>query len=157
MTIEINQPVPDFTVPSTAGHFTLSEHRGQKVVVYFYPKDNTPGCTLETENFRDQYADFRRAGCIVVGISRDSVRSHERFKAQLAAPFDLLSDESEAVCQLFDVIKIKNMYGKQVQGIERSTFLIDEEGVLRQQWRGVKVSSHVDAVLQVVRTLSQPA
>ena len=148
--------VPDFRAAATGGaDIKLSDLKGQKVVLYFYPKDNTPGCTLEGHDFRDQHAKFRRQNAVVLGVSRDSLRSHERFKTKHEFPFELLSDEDEALCRLFDVIKEKNMYGKKVMGIERSTFLIDERGVLRHEWRKVKVEGHVDEVLQAVKDLGK--
>ncbi len=149
-----NLTVPDFELPATGDKtFRLSEQRGKTLVLYFYPKDNTPGCTEEGIQFRDQYAQFQSANCSIFGISRDSVRSHEGFKAKMSFPFDLLSDSDERVCEMFGVMKMKNMYGKQVRGIERSTFVIDRAGVLRKEWRGVKVPEHVNAVLDFVRTL----
>ena len=145
---------PDFSLPSTgAGTFRLSEHRGKKVVLYFYPKDNTPGCTTEGMQFRDLHMNFRRAGAEVFGISRDSVKSHENFKAKLHFPFELLSDADEQACSQFGVIKMKNMYGKKVRGIERSTFVIDGEGRLAREWRGVKVPGHAQEVLDFVKTV----
>ena len=148
--------LPNFTAAATGGaDITLSDLKGQKVVLYFYPKDNTPGCTLEGHDFRDQHAKFRRQNAVILGVSRDSLRSHERFKTKHEFPFELLSDEDEALCRLFDVIKEKNMYGKKVMGIERSTFLIDERGVLRHEWRKVKVEGHVDEVLQAVKDLGK--
>ncbi|WP_027818347.1 peroxiredoxin [Paraburkholderia bannensis] len=153
MTIAIDQPVPDFTAPATGGDFTLSSLKGKKVVLYFYPKDNTPGCTREGMEFRDLYPKFKKAGATIVGVSRDSVRSHENFKTKLELPFTLVSDGDEALCSLFNVIKMKKMYGKEVRGIERSTFLIDADGVLRQEWRGLKVPGHVDEVLEAVQAL----
>lgn len=158
--ITIDQAVPDFTAPATGGDFTLSALRGKKVVLFFYPKDATPGCTRENAAFRDLYADFEKANAVVVGISRDSVASHDRFKSRLDLPFVLVSDASEAVCQLFDVIKPKKMYGREVRGIERSTFLIDAQGMLKQQWRAAKAppengdgTHHVDDVLAAVQAL----
>lgn len=152
--MELDRIVPDFMLPATSGKtFVLSELRGSKVVLYFYPKDSTPGCTTESAQFRDHHPEFIEAGCAVFGISRDSLRSHENFKSRLELPFELLSDVDERACNLFAVIKEKNMYGKKVRGIERSTFLIDGQGVLRQAWRGVKVSEHVQAVLDAVRGL----
>ena len=149
------QAVPDFTLPATSGQtFTLSAARGKHLVIYFYPKDNTPGCTTEAQQFRDLYAKFRQAECEVVGVSRDSIKSHESFKAKFSLPFELLSDVDETVCGLFGVMKQKNMYGKQVRGIERSTFLIDGKGVLRREWRGVKADGHANEVLEVVLQLS---
>jgi peroxiredoxin Q/BCP len=145
--------VAEFTAPATGGEFKLSDHRGETVVLYFYPKDNTPGCTTEGEQFRDAYKQFRKAGAIVVGCSRDSLKSHENFKAKMAFPFELIADADEKLCAQFDVIKMKNMYGKKVRGIERSTFVIDGKGKLVNEWRGVKVAGHVDAVLEAVKAL----
>jgi peroxiredoxin Q/BCP len=148
----LGKPVKDFSLPSTGGGtFKLSGLRGSKVVLYFYPKDNTPGCTVEGADFRDRYKAFRKAGCEVFGVSRDSLKSHENFKAKMQFPFELLSDAEERACAQFGVMKMKNMYGKQVRGIERSTFLIDEQGVLRREWRGVKVPGHVEEVLNFVK------
>jgi len=150
----LDQAVPDFTLPATGGiNFTLSAARGKSLVIYFYPKDNTPGCTTESQQFRDLYADFQKANCGVVGISRDSIKSHENFKSKFALPFELLSDAEETVCMQFGVIKLKNMYGKQVRGIERSTFVLDAHGVLRREWRGIKADGHAQEVLQFVQTL----
>jgi peroxiredoxin Q/BCP len=149
-----NRRVQDFSVPSTGGTtFRLSEAPGKTVVLYFYPKDNTPGCTKEGEQFRDLYTEFQKIGAQVYGVSRDSVKSHENFKAKMKFPFELLADEDEAVCQQFGVIKMKNMYGKQVRGIERSTFVIDSEHNVRREWRGVKVPGHAKEVLDFVKTL----
>lgn len=145
--------VPDFTAAATGGDFTLSAQRGKPVVIYFYPKDNTPGCTTEAMQFRDLRAEFAEAGAVVYGVSRDSLKSHEGFKAKLGLPFELISDGDEAVCRMFDVIKSKNMYGKQVMGIERSTFLIDGKGVLAREWRKLKADGHAAAVLEAVRAL----
>ncbi|TAL52351.1 peroxiredoxin [Pandoraea sp.] len=153
MTVVLNKPVPDFSAPATGGDFSLSAHRGTKLVVYFYPKDNTPGCTAEGMEFRDLYPKFKQAGAEIIGISRDSLKSHDNFKNKLGLPFPLVSDQDEAVCQLFDVIKMKKMYGKEVRGIERSSFLIDADGVLRQEWRGIKVPGHVADVLAAVQAL----
>ena len=148
----LDNKLADFSLPSTGGKtFRLGEHLGSKLVIYFYPKDSTPGCTTQGQNFRDAHEAFREAGCKIFGISRDSIRSHENFKAKQGFPFDLLSDEDEAVCNQFGVIKMKNLYGKQVRGIERSTFVVDAGGVLRAQWRGVKVPGHVDEILAFVR------
>jgi peroxiredoxin Q/BCP len=130
--------------------FKLSSYKGQFVVIYFYPKDNTPGCTLEGQDFRDSIEKFTALNTVIVGISRDSLRTHENFKCKQQFPFDLLSDEDETLCQLFDVIKMKNMYGKQVRGIERSTFLIDPQGTLICEWRKVKVKNHINEILQVI-------
>jgi len=143
----------DFTAGSTAGPFTLSAHRGHPVVLYVYPKDNTPGCTIEGQQFRDLYPQFRKLGAVVAGVSRDSLKSHENFKAKMEFPFELISDPDEKLCAQFAVIKMKNMYGKQVRGIERSTFVIDRDGNLAREWRGVKVPGHAQAVLDFVATL----
>ena len=146
--------VSNIALPSTGGGtFRLSENAGRTVVVYFYPKDSTPGCTTEAQQFRDLYADFVAAGCVVVGVSRDSLRAHENFKAKQQLPFELLSDSDEALCNAFAVIKQKKLYGKEVRGIERSTFVIDASGVVRREWRGVKVPGHAQQVLDFVRTL----
>lgn len=150
-----NEIIPDFAAPMTGGKtFRLSEHAGQKLVLYFYPKDNTPGCTTEGIRFRELYPDFRRAGTEIVGVSRDSLRSHESFKAKLEMPFELISDPDEALCNRFGVMKNKMMYGRQVRGIERSTFVIDGAGRLVKEWRGVKVPGHVDEVLEYVKTIA---
>jgi len=150
----IGKKVPDFTLPATGGEMVrLSELRGAPVVLYFYPKDDTPGCTLEGQDFRDQAPAFRKLKAVVLGVSRDTLGSHERFKAKHELNFDLLSDSDEKLCQAFGVIKDKNMYGRKVRGIERSTFLIDTEGVLRREWRGVKVKGHVAEVLESLRQL----
>ncbi|MDA1118279.1 MAG: peroxiredoxin [Proteobacteria bacterium] len=147
-------PVPDFSLPSTGGaRFRLSEHRGRKLVLYFYPKDNTPACTTEGMQFRDLHMNFQRAGCEVFGVSRDSLRSHENFKTKLHFPFELLSDAEEKACAQFGVMKLKDMYGKKVRGIERSTFVIDGEGALARDWRAVKVPGHAQEVLDFVKTL----
>jgi peroxiredoxin Q/BCP len=150
----LGKPVKDFSLPSTGGTtFKLSEHRGKKLVLYFYPKDNTPGCTTEGVQFGELHKQFLKAGCEVFGLSRDSVRSHENFKAKLGFPFDLLSDAEEAACAQFGVIKMKSMYGKKVRGIERSTFVLDGKGVLVREWRGLKVPGHAEEVLSFVKTL----
>jgi len=150
----LNMTVPDFTAEMTGGHnFRLSEHRGKKVILYFYPKDNTPGCTAESLQFRDLHARFASAGAEIFGISRDSMRSHEGFKSKLGLPFELISDTDEKVCTMFDVIVMKSMYGKKVRGIERSTFVIDAEGKIVKEWRGVKVPGHVDEVLEFIERL----
>lgn len=150
----IDQAVDDFSIPATGGAtFTLSAQRGSVVVLYFYPKDSTPGCTTEAQDFRDLHAEFVAAGALVVGVSRDSLKSHENFKARQALPFALLADVDETLCQRFAVIKQKKMYGKEVRGIERSTFLIDRAGVLRREWRGLKVAGHAQQVLDAVRSL----
>jgi peroxiredoxin Q/BCP len=150
----LGQPVPDFRLPSTGDRtFQLSSMHGTKVVLYFYPKDNTPGCTAEGAEFRDRHGEFQRAGCAIYGVSRDSLKSHESFKAKMKFPFELLSDPEEAVCRQFGVMKLKNMYGKKVRGIERSTFVVDSKGVLAREWRGVKVPGHVEEVLNFVKAL----
>ena len=149
----LGKRVTDFTAAATGGEFRLSDHKGETVVLYFYPKDNTPGCTTEGEQFRDAWKKFRKAGAIVVGCSRDSLKSHENFKAKMNFPFELISDADERVCAQFDVIKMKNMYGKEVRGIVRSTFLIDGAGKLVNEWRGVKVAGHVEQVLEAVLAL----
>jgi thioredoxin-dependent peroxiredoxin len=150
----LGKPVPDFSLRSTGGNtFRLSEQRGKRLVLYFYPKDNTPGCTTEGADFRSHYREFKRLGSDVLGISRDSLASHERFKAKMSFPFELLADPDETVCAQFGVMKDKNMYGKKVRGIERSTFVIDEKGKLAHEWRGVKVPGHVEEVLSFVKAL----
>ena len=154
MAVTINKRVPDFKAASTGGEVKLSELKDSIVVLYFYPKDNTPGCTTEGMDFAAHHAKFRKSGAVVLGVSRDSLKSHEGFKAKMGFPFELVSDPDEALCQLFGVIKMKNMYGKQVRGIERSTFVIDGAGVLRQEWRGVKVPKHVDDVLTFVQQIA---
>ncbi|HXV10149.1 MAG TPA: peroxiredoxin [Burkholderiales bacterium] len=150
----LDQPAPDFELPATGGQsFRLSSAKGKPLVLYFYPKDNTPGCTTEGQNFRDLYPEFKRLGCAIYGISRDSLKSHENFKAKMRFPFELLSDSDEAACKAFSVIKMKNMYGRKVRGIERSTFVIDGSGIVRREWRGVKVPGHAQEVLAFVKTL----
>ena len=147
-------PVPDFSLPATGGtSFRLADQAGRIVVIYFYPKDSTPGCTTEGQNFRDLHAQFTAADAVVLGVSRDSLKAHENFKTKQSFPFELGSDADEAVCNLFGVIKQKMMYGKQCRGIERSTFVIDHQGVLRREWRGVKVAGHAQEVLDFVKTL----
>ena len=150
----LGKPVADFSLPSTGNTtFKLSSTRGSKVVLYFYPKDNTPGCTTQGSDFRDLHPQFKRAGTQVFGISRDSVKSHEGFKSKMKFPFELLSDADEKVCGQFGVMKLKNMYGRKVRGIERSTFVIDEKGVLAREWRGVRVPGHAEEVLNFVKAL----
>ena len=150
----LGKAVPDFSLASTGGTtFTLSALRGEKLVLYCYPKDNTPGCTAEGADFRDLHGQFRRAGARVFGVSRDSLSSHERFKEKMRFPFELLADPDEAVCKQFGVMKLKNMYGKKVRGIERSTFVVDAKGVLARAWRGVKVPGHAQEVLNFVKAL----
>ena len=143
----------DFTAASTAGEFRLSAHKGRPVVLYFYPKDNTPGCTMESQQFRDLHDKFASAGVTIVGVSRDSLKSHAGFKSKFELPFELLSDADEKLCAQFGVIKMKNMYGKQVRGIERSTFLFDKDGALVREWRKVKVPGHAEEVLEAVKAL----
>lgn len=150
--LNIGHKAPDFTLPSTAGsNVTLSQLQGRKVVLYFYPKDCTSGCTLESQDFRDQQAAFKKLNTLVLGISRDSIKSHHKFIEKELLNFELLSDEDEIVCKLYDVIKDKMMYGKKVRGIERSTFLIDEKGLIQALWRKVKVNGHVEEVLAALR------
>ena len=149
----LGKRVADFTAASTSGTFKLADHKGEAVVLYFYPKDNTPGCTTEGAQFRDAYKAFRKAGATVIGVSRDSIKSHEGFKAKMEFPFELISDADEKLCTQFDVIKMKNMYGKQVRGIERSTFLFDRDGKLVREWRKVKVDGHAREVLDAVKAL----
>ena len=153
--VEPGRKIPAFSAESTAGRFTLAQHAGSVVVLYFYPKDNTPGCTMESREFALAHDRFERAGARVVGVSRDSLASHEKFRTKFELPFELVSDPDEKLCQLFGVMKMKNMYGKAVRGIERSTFLIDGRGVLRQQWRGVKVPGHVEQVLEAATALAK--
>ena len=155
MAVVIDQSVDDFQIPATSEKtVSLSQLKGKQVVIYFYPKDSTPGCTTEGQGFRDHYAEFQAANTEVFGVSRDSLKSHENFKAKQGFPFELLSDKDEALCQLFDVIKLKKLYGKEYLGVDRSTFLIDKDGVLRHQWRGVKVPGHVEAVLEQAKALN---
>ena len=150
----LNKTVPDFELPATSGHsFKLSDYIGKNLIVYFYPKDSTPGCTTQGMEFRDLYSEFQAANTEIVGVSRDSLKSHENFKVKFSFPFELLSDSEEKACQIFDVIKMKNMYGKQVRGIQRSTFVINKNGVLIQEWRKVKVADHVEEVLAFVKSI----
>ena len=152
--VEPGTRVPDFSLPSTGGEtFSLKAAAGKALVLYFYPKDMTSGCTRESQEFRDRHAAFLKAGARVVGISRDSIASHEKFKGKERLPFELLSDADERVCRLFDVIREKSLYGRKYFGIERSTFLIDKRGVLRHEWRKVKVPGHVEQVLEAARGL----
>jgi peroxiredoxin Q/BCP len=151
---QLDKVIPDLKVAATGGNsFKLSDLRGKNVVLYFYPKDNTPGCTTEGQDFAAQHAKFKRRNAVVLGVSRDSLASHEKFREKFKFPFDLISDADEKLCQTFDVIKEKNMYGKKVMGIERSTFIIDAEGVLRKEFRKVKVTNHVDEVLDALKTV----
>ena len=150
----LDSQIPNFSLPATSGQtFSLNEQACKIVVIYFYPKDSTPGCTTEAQQFRDLHEQFVTVDAVLLGISRDSVKSHENFKAKQNLPFELGSDGDEAVCTLFGVMKMKNMYGKQVRGIERSTFVIDKSGVLRREWRGVKIPGHAQEVLDFVTTL----
>lgn len=149
--VTVGKKVPDFAIATTSGKFRLKDARGGKLVVYFYPRDNTPGCTREGSDFRDLHAQFAKAGASILGISTDSLASHEKFIAKMGFPFALGSDEDHAVAELFGAWKEKNMYGRKVMGIERSTFLIDAEGVLREEWRKVKVDGHAAAVLAAAR------
>lgn len=151
-TVALGEKVPAFTCAVTGGgRWKLSHAAGKKLVLYFYPKDNTAGCTQEGMDFRDAYAKFKKSGAVVLGISPDSLASHEKFKAKMEFPFELLADEDKTVCALFDVYKEKSMYGRKYMGVERSTFLIDERGVLRREWRKVKVPGHIDAVLAAIK------
>lgn len=149
--VAVGQAVPPFTAASTQGEITLEDLKGRKTVLYFYPKDSTPGCTTQAQGFRDLHDEFLAAGARIIGVSRDSLRSHENFTAKQALPFALIADTEEQLCERFGVIKMKNMYGRQVRGIERSTFLIDADCVLRREWRGLRVPGHVEAVLQAVK------
>lgn len=156
MAVELDKPVADFQVPATSGQqVQLSALKGQQVVLYFYPKDSTPGCTTEGQGFRDKIEAFAKANTVIFGVSRDGLKSHENFKAKQCFPFELISDKDEALCQLFDVIKLKKLYGKEYMGVDRSTFLIDIKGVLRREWRGVKVPGHVDEVLAAAQELAK--
>ena len=156
MAVELDQPVADFQVQATSEQaVNLSALKGQQVVLYFYPKDSTPGCTTQGQGFRDHHADFKAANTVVFGVSRDSLKSHENFKAKQEFPFELISDKDESLCQLFDVIKLKKLYGKEYLGVDRSTFLIDKDGVLRKEWRGVKVPGHVATVLEAAQALNE--
>lgn len=158
MAVVVNKPIPEFEAQATGGiRVTHQSHLGQILVLYFYPKDHTPGCTTEAMQFRDQYAEFVKAGAQVFGVSRDNLKSHEDFKAKLELPFELIADTEEKMCHMFGVVKNKIMYGKKVKGIERSTFLISPEGILLQEWRGIKVPGHVDEVLKAVRMLKKVA
>lgn len=149
--VTLNQPVPDFEARATGDKtIKLSNYLGQFVVIYFYPRDNTPGCTQQAQDFRNASEKFTALNTVILGVSRDSVRSHDRFKANHALPFDLLADQDEKLCHLFDVIKVKPMYGKEVRSIERSSFLINPEGVLIKQWRKIKVANHCDELLQAL-------
>ena len=152
--VAIGKKVPDFKLSATGGkEIGLSDFKGSKLVLYFYPRDNTPGCTQESKDFKSKVRSFAKHNAKIIGVSRDNIGSHEKFKEKYKFPFDLLSDNDEKICTLFNVIKQKNMYGKKVRGIERSTFLIDEKGVLRQEWRKVRVESHVSEVLEAIQKI----
>lgn len=152
----LGKKIPAFALPATSEQtIRLADLKGKNLVLYFYPKDSTPGCTTEGQDFRDHYDEFQALNTEVLGVSRDSLKSHENFKTKQSFPFELLSDSDETLCRLFDVIKEKNMYGKKVMGIERSTFLIDGKGILRAEWRKVKVAGHVDEVLNAIKALEQ--
>lgn len=154
MTPALNKPIPEFEALATGGvKFTPQAYLGHTVVLYFYPKDHTPGCTTESMQFRDKHKEFAKAGAVVFGVSRDNMTSHDKFKANLELPFELIADTEEKLCHMFGVVKNKIMYGKKVKGIERSTFVISADGVLVQEWRGIKVAGHVDDVLKVVKGL----
>ena len=158
MTPVLNKPLPEFEAVATSGvKFTPQAFLGRVVVLYFYPKDHTPGCTTEAMQFRDRHKDFVKAGAVVFGVSRDNMASHEKFRQNLELPFDLIADTEEKLCHMFGVVKNKIMYGKKVKGIERSTFLIGADGVLKQEWRGLKVPGHVDEVLKAVKLLKKAA
>jgi peroxiredoxin Q/BCP len=158
MTPALNKPLPEFEALATGGvKFTPQAFAGQTVVLYFYPKDATPGCTTEALEFRDRHKDFVKAGALVFGVSRDNMASHDKFKQSLDLPYELVADTEEKLCHMFGVVKNKIMYGKKVKGIERSTFLIDNSGILRAEWRGIKVAGHVDEVLKAVKALKKAA
>ncbi len=150
----LDTTLPNFSLPTTSDQtFNLADHKGKLIVIYFYPKNSTPGCTTQGQQFRDLYAQYATVDCTILGISRDSLKSHENFKSKQEFPFELGSDADETICNLFAVMKMKNLYGKQVRGVERSTFVIDRSGVLRREWRGVKVPGHAQEVLDYVKTL----
>jgi peroxiredoxin Q/BCP len=154
VTLQVGDAVPDLTLPATGGQdISLRAFKGKALVVYFYPKDNTPGCTQEGQDFRDLHTEFQKAGAVILGVSRDSVRSHENFAAKFEFPFPLLSDSAEKACAAFDVIREKSLYGKKYIGVDRSTFLFDAKGRLREVWRGVKVKNHAQLVLDAIRAL----
>ncbi|MCQ9328257.1 peroxiredoxin [Pelistega suis] len=151
--VELGKKVPDWTAESNNGTISLHDFAGKRLVLYFYPKDSTPGCTTQAQNFRDLVTEFTTENTVIIGVSRDSLKSHQNFITKQELPFTLISDPDEKLCEMFGVMKMKNMYGKQVRGIERSTFLINEEGVLIQEWRGLKVPGHVDKVLETIKAL----
>ena len=151
---KLDKKIPAFSLPATGGKmFKPGDAAGKKLVIYFYPRDNTPGCTQEGEAFRDLHTDFKKAGAVIIGVSPDTIASHEKFRTKMSFPFELLSDEDHAVCDLFEVFKEKSMYGRKYMGVERSTFLIDADGVLRREWRKVKVAGHAEEVLKAVKSL----
>jgi peroxiredoxin Q/BCP len=158
MAVVINKPLPEFEANATNGVKVINtSHIGQALILYFYPKDHTPGCTTEAMQFRDKYKDFVKAGAVVYGVSRDNMKSHEDFKGRLELPFELIADTEEKMCHMFGVVKNKIMYGKKVKGIERSTFLVNADGLLVQEWRGLKVPGHVEEVLKAVKMLKKAA
>ena len=158
MTPVVNKALPEFEAFATGGvRFTPQSVLGKVLVLYFYPKDNTPGCTTEAMQFRDQHQDFVEADAVVFGVSRDNMASHEKFKTSLELPFELIADTEEKLCHMFGVVKNKIMYGKKVKGIERSTFLMDAQGIMRAEWRGIKVAGHVEEVLKAVKALKKSA
>lgn len=154
-TAQLNKPIENIIIQITGEHSTISlaDLKGHNVVIYFYPKDNTPGCTTEGQTFRDLYKEFQKANTLIYGVSKDSLKSHENFKAKQDFPFELVSDPQEKLCKLFDVIKLKKLYGKEYFGIERSTFLLDKAGILRQEWRKLKVAGHAEEVLKAAQAL----
>ncbi len=155
MTIKIGQTMPMCEIPATSNlTFSPKAYQGKKLVLYFYPKDSTPGCTVEAGEFRDHIDAFNQANALVVGVSRDNLRSHENFRQKLGLPFELVADTEEKLCTIFNVIKMKNMYGKQVRGVDRSTFLFDSKGFLQKEWRGIKVTGHVAEVLTAAKAMS---
>ncbi len=155
MTVQIGESIPQCSIQATTGLvFEPSSFLGKKLVLYFYPKDATPGCTVEAGNFRDTIDEFTKANAVIVGVSRDSLKSHENFKSKHELPFELVADVDEVLCSIFEVMKMKNMYGKQVRGLDRSTFLFDSKGILRHEWRGIKVPGHVEDVLKTVVAMS---
>ena len=156
MAIVVNKPLPEFEANATGGlRVTNNSHTGQTMVLFFYPKDNTPGCTTEAMQFRDHYQDFVDAGAQVFGVSRDNMKSHDEFKSKLELPFELIADTEEKMCHMFGVVKNKIMYGKKVKGIERSTFLVGADGLVKEEWRGLKVPGHVEEVLTAVKSLNE--
>jgi len=153
LSLPIGSPIPAFRAACTAGEIDSAQLKGRKLVLYFYPKDNTPGCTRQAADFRDRHDEFVAAGAVVLGVSRDGLESHARFRSKLQLPFELVSDADEALCRAFDVLREKNLYGRKVRGIERSTFVVDADGTLAREWRGVRVPEHVREVLEFVRSL----